>query len=89
MQGLGASCRSEQDQPRCPGTEHLQLPCSLRPTRSSTGLCLQTRFGALRAPQTPTTTTPGLIQRLRPGFGRALFYLRAQGCWRSREKASL
>lgn len=61
MQGLGASCRSEQDQPRCPGTEHLQLPCSLCPTRSSTGLCLQTRFGALRAPQTPTTTTPGLI----------------------------
>lgn len=54
-----------------PGAEHLQLPRSLCPTRSSTGLCLQMRFGALRAPQIPPChprAHPEFAPRIWQGF---------------------
>lgn len=54
-----------------PGAEHLQLPRSLCPTRSSTGLCLQMRFGALRAPQIPPChprAHPEVAPRIWQGF---------------------
>lgn len=88
MQGLGASCRSAQEQPQHREPSTSSCPAPSVPQEAALGCASRRGLGLSGPPKSPPAT-PGLIQRLSPGFGRGLFYQRAQGCWRSREKASL